>query len=178
MQGGRLTKKSIDDILAEHEAAGRLVRFVPALDVDQSEKRDIWMPPGLHKWCYEKNRKQGANYKANARAFLRRFVIGEHIDNVEYMKSWKWDVFEFRVQLEPDKDNTRIFGAFAKQDVFVAIHQKLRSEFGDKSDPKWDRALERVLKEWRALFHTDPVRARPFSLCVSEKFYDAMGGFQ
>jgi hypothetical protein len=130
----------------------------------------------LHDWCYQADRKASINYKANVRAFLGRFVKGDEIDNDDFMKSWKDDVFEFRVQMEPrhkrHPDNTRIFGAFIKQDIFVAFSPaRLRSSFKDEAD--WDRVIDRVTSRWACLFGATPrVRARPFSNCVSSGFHD------
>ena len=56
------------------------------------------MLPALYEWLYQSYRKRTADFKANIRAFLKRFVVGQEVDNVDYMKSWKDDVFEFRVQ--------------------------------------------------------------------------------
>jgi len=132
------------------------------------------MVPALHAWCYQSDRKKTLNYKANIRAFLKRYIIGLPVDNEDYMKSWRDDVFELRVQLQPKRERTRIFGAFAKPDVFVAFHPpKLRSEFGDVIDPRWDRAIERALNDWDRLFpgHA-PVPARPFANCITSNYID------
>jgi hypothetical protein len=165
-----LTKKSIEVILVEHENAQVLKRFLPLMDPDQSEIRELLMVPSLHQWCYQSDRRQTLNYKANVRAFLGRYVIGRSVNNEDYMKSWRDDVFELRVQLQR-RDNTRIFGAFAKPDVFIAIHQKLRSEFRSQAD--WDRAIERVLHAWATLFPGyRPILSRPFSNYVTSNCID------
>jgi len=166
-----LTKKSIEAILEEHENAQALKRFLPLMDPDQSEIRELLMLPTLHQWCYQSNRRRTLNYKANVRAFLGRYVIGLSVDNEHYMKSWRDDVFELRVQLQIRRENTRLFGAFAKPDVFVAIHQKLRSELRSQVD--WDRAIERVLSEWVTLFPGyRPILSRPFSNCITSNCID------
>ena len=124
-------------MLAEHGNAQVLRRFLPLMDPDQSEIRELLMLPSLHQWCHQSDRRQTLNYKANVRAFLGRYVIGLSVDNENYMKSWRDDIFELRVQLQIGRENTRIFGAFAKPDIFIAIHHKLRSELRSKED--WDR---------------------------------------
>lgn len=131
------------------------------------------MVPGLYLWCYEKDSKKTRDYKANVRAFLAQYVKGRPIDNWDYMKSWKSNVFEFRVQLQPPRENTRIFGAFIRADTFVAIHRKYRSDFGDKSDPKWDKAIDRVVDEIGGLFPGHLlVPCCPFSNCVTSNCSD------
>ncbi|HZT20973.1 MAG TPA: hypothetical protein VFA23_16290 [Dongiaceae bacterium] len=168
-----MTFKTIDAILSEHERATTLVRFLPLMDNDESEVRELFMVRHLHQWCYQKDSKKTLNYKANVRGFLKRYVIGLQVDNVDYMKSWRADVFEFRVQLEPRRENTRMFGAFVAPDKFVAFHQKPRSEFGGIGDPKWDAAIDRVLDEFVNLFPGHrPVPARPFSNCVTSNYFD------
>jgi hypothetical protein len=169
-----LTFKSIDTILAELEAAGTLKRFLPVMDADQKDERELLMQPALHQWLYQSDSKKTRNYKANIRAFLGRFVLGQTVDNRDFMKSWRSNVFELRVQLQPRRETTRIFGAFARQDTFVAIHPpRLRSEFGGKDDPTWDRAIDRTLTAIGIMFpgHA-PVSVRPFSGCVSRNWYD------
>jgi hypothetical protein len=177
-----LTYKSIDTILAELQAAKppALVPFIPILDPDESAKRTLLMTPALHTWCYQKDASRGAQYKQNLRAFLGRFVKGGEIDNEDFMKTWRDDVWEFRVQFEsrrkqkPHLDNTRIFGAFAVCDTFVAFHPaRMRSEFGGKDDSKWDKQIDSVHAKWTALLGTLPrVHSRPFSNCVSFGYYD------
>jgi hypothetical protein len=160
-------------MLAEREAAKTLVRFMPILDPDESEIRELFMVSHLHRWLYQSDRKKTAKYKANIRGFLKRYVIGGNVDNEDYMKTWRADVFEFRVQLQPRREHTRIFGAFVKPDVFVAIHQKLRSYFKNKDDPRWDRAIDRVTSELATLFpgHT-AMRSVPFSNCITSNVFD------
>lgn len=144
------------------------------MDADESEVRELLMVPALHDWVYQGDRSKTVNYKANIRAFLKRYVVGKEVDNENYMKCWRDDIFELRVQIEPGRENTRIFGAFAKPDLFVAFHPpKLRSEFGRKSDRRWDRAIERTIKEFDALFQGHHrVRAEPFSNCITANAFD------
>jgi hypothetical protein len=143
------------------------------MDPDQSDQRDIFMAPALYQWLYQSDRKKTVEFKANVRGFLKRYVIGDFIDNEDYMKSWRDDIFELRVQLQPRRERIRIFGAFAKPDVFVAIHQRPRSAFGGKNDPRWNVAIERVIDEFTALFPQHrPILSRPFSNCVTFNAYD------
>jgi hypothetical protein len=162
-----LPYKSIEAILRALEGA-TLCRFIPLLDPHETERRELWVRTPLHKWLYQGDRKATVHFKPNVRAFLGRFVKGEWVDNRDYMKCWKADVWELRVQLQPTREATRIFGAFVKPDAFLAIHQRPRNKFGGKEDPAWDRAIDRVIQEWDQLFPgLRRVPAKPFSNCVT-----------
>lgn len=160
-------------MLAQHEGLDRLRRFIPLMDPDEAERREMWMPPALHQWLNQGDRRATLSFKPNIRAFLKRFVVGQEIDNQDYMKSWKLDVFELRVQIQPRREATRIFGAFIKPDVFMAVHQRLRSSFGGATDPAWDEAIDRVVDLHERLFPgCRRVPSRPFSSCVTFNGYD------
>jgi hypothetical protein len=169
-----LTYKLFSLSLEQHDKAGTLVRWLPlAFDPDESEKRELFMPPALVTTLNQIHPKQAREYAANIRAFLGRYVKNGPIDNQDYMKSWKEDVFELRVQKQKRKDRLRIFGAFGRPDTFVAFFRRPRSYFGGKSDPKWDEAIYRVVDEWGKMFpKCRRVPARPFSNCVTSNFYD------
>jgi hypothetical protein len=178
-----LTYKTISDRIAyllADTGPGRLVRFIPVRDQDQSYVREILMPPGLHDWCYAKDSRKrvSADFKANVRAFMGRFVKGkEPIDNKDYMKSWKDNIFELRFQLQPKKDRIRMFGAIAKPDTFVAFFQKFRSDFGGKSDPEWDKAIQRAVNDWDKYFPGEPcIASRPFKGCLKTNWFDVYTG--
>ena len=134
------------------------------------------MPPALQITLTQSDPKKALNYNANIRAFLGRYVKGkenEKIDNENYMKSWKEDVFELRVQNQPRKQRIRIFGAFGRPDTFIAFFSKPRSWFGGKEDPRWDEAVYRVVREWDEMFPgCRRVPARPFSNCLTFNFID------
>ena len=122
------------------------------------------MTSALHDWCYQSDRKKTLDFKANIRAFMKRFVIGSHVDNCVFMKNWVDEIWELRVQLQPRRERTRIFGTFAKDDCFIAVHQKLRSEFGGVDDPKWKKATDQAVDRWNTLFPDHhPIPAVPFS---------------
>lgn len=154
-------------MFSEHLIARRLVRFRPVMDPDESEVRELLMLPALHSWLYQSDRKKTLDYKANIRAHLGVFVKGKWIDNCEYMKHLRDDVWEFRVQLQKKKENTRIFGAFADADLFVCTHQKSRGALN------FAAAIQRVKNDWDGLFPgCHRVRSRPFSNCVTNNFDD------
>lgn len=139
-----------------------------SFDQDESEKRDLFMPPALVTTLNQNDPKKAREYTANIRAFLGRYVKGKKIDNKYYMKSWKEDVFELRVQLQRRHEALRIFGAFGGPDKFVAFFRKPRSAFGDRFDPNWDKAVYRTVDEWAAMFPgCRRVPALPFSNCIT-----------
>lgn len=177
-----MTYKSIDSKLAELLAKTQLggPKLVPVLplspDPDASDVRDLLMPPLLLAELSKSDPRKTRDYNANVRAFLLRFVLGKLIDNQYYMKSWRDDVFELRVQLQKRKEALRIFGAFPKADIFVAIISKPRSYFGDRNDPRWDEIINKTIDRWDALlpgYHR--ITARPFSNCVTANAYDVHG---
>jgi hypothetical protein len=171
-----LTFKSIDAIL-DGEVGDNAHRFLPALDPDQAHSREIIMTPALHDWCYEQDSNKSLNYKANLRAFLKRFVIGLPVDNDDYFKNWRRRIFEVRLQLAPPKsDNTRIFGAFMRQDVFVAAHQKPRAWFVGRTE-RWDQAIAEAESKLQAMFPGVALLLPcPFSNCVSHNAIDLSCG--
>jgi hypothetical protein len=179
----QLTYKSITTILDElcDKAQFGGPKLVPVLplepDVDQSDIREMLMPPALLAEISKNDPKKTMDYNANVRAFLLRFVLGVEVDNDTYMKSWRDNVFELRVQLRKKKESLRIFGAFAKPDSFVALVSKPRAYFGDGSDPRWDEIIEKTIASWNTLFPAcHRVVARPFSNCVTANYYDVHQG--
>lgn len=167
---------SIDAILKTLQNQGRIRRFEPVLDPDETDYREMWMTAAIHDWLCQSDRKATRDYKANVRAFLKRFVVNKRlIDNEEYMKNWPNadcpDFFELRVQLQPPRENTRVFGGFVKQDGFIILHRKLRSEL--RSDAAFSKAIKRTAEIWDGLLPgIAMVRSRPFSNCVTGKFFD------
>jgi hypothetical protein len=136
--------------------------------------RELFMPPALRETLQQIHPKMARDYAANIRAFLGRYVKGKTIDNEDYMKSWKEDVFELRVQNQKRNQRLRIFGAFGRPDTFVAFFRKPRKYFGGTDDPKWDEAIYGVIDAWNAMFpgcHRVP--ARPFSGCLTFNCFDA-----
>ena len=178
-----MTYKSIDTILAELTVRGQTggPRLVPVLplsaDIDQSDVREMLMPPVLLAELSKNDPKKTRDFNANVRAFLLRFVLGSEVDNNEYMKCWRDDIFELRVQLRKRQESLRIFGGFARADSFIALLSKPRAYFGDGSDPRWDEIVEKTIDRWEALLpNMKRVPARPFSNCVTANCYDVHGG--
>lgn len=170
-----MTYKSFDDILEERLQGRRpsLARLPLVFDPDESERRELFMPPALVTSLTQNDPKKALHFTANVRAFIGRYVKGDEIDNDAYMKSWKADVFELRVQNQRKNERLRIFGAFGRPDTFISFFSKPRSSFGDKYDPKWDQAIDRVIAEWDEMFPgCRRIPARPFKNCVTFNAYD------
>lgn len=159
-------------MLAEHETAKALCRFMPTLDPDESDLRDLYCVPNLYDWLYQSHPRKALNYAANIRAFLKRFVVGGKIDNRDYMKSGIPDVFWLRVQNQKEGERVRIFGCFAKVDKFVAFFQKPRNWFDDHPE-RWCECADLVVSEWQRYFAPrNMVPSVPFSNCISANAYD------
>lgn len=155
--------------------ARRVIRFVPNFDPDESEKRELFCLPALYSWLYQKDRKKSQDYKVSIRAHLAWFVKGFEVDNIDYMKTWRDDIWELRIQFQNlrRKEATRIFCTFPNPDVLFCTHWKMRSDLGDKDDPLWNVAINKVLTEFEKYFPGDsPVKSRPFSNCVTANYYD------
>jgi hypothetical protein len=146
--GGVLTYKSFNAILQEKlaPATHTLMVFPVIFDPDESDIRELYMPPALVETLAQNDPKKARDYCANIRAFLKRYIIGAEIDNHDYMKSWRDDIFEMRVQNQKKGERVRIFGAFGAPDKFVAFFRRPRNYFGDKYDPNGTGRLSAPLK--------------------------------
>jgi hypothetical protein len=83
-----LTYKLFDSILEQKLQGPKpsLVRVPLAFDPDESELRELFMPPALLKTISQNHPKKAMSYCANIRAFLGRYVKGGVVDNQDYMK--------------------------------------------------------------------------------------------
>lgn len=68
----------------------------------------------------------------------------------------------------------RVFGRFAKRDMFLALGWALRSDLGGPEDPRWNQAINECKAEWRRLLPAyPPLTADPpddFDQYVSKNF--------
>ena len=155
--------------------------FPSGPDPDQSDVREMLMPPILWNELQKNSPRKTLHHNANVRAFLSRFVLGGEVDNLYYMKSWRDDVFELRVQMPKRKEALRIFGGFARPDTFIALTSKPRREFGGMNDPNWDKVIEKTMAMWDAFLPgCRRVSSRPFGNCVTANAYDCfnLGGYR
>jgi hypothetical protein len=113
------------------------------------------MLPGLHRELHAIIRRgKQADRLSAARTHLGRFVLGAKVNNLRYM--WELGgcprgIWEFRVREQIVKDQIRVFGVFAAPNKFLATHMRDRNDLGN-DERKWNHAVERVQKEWEALF--------------------------
>lgn len=162
-----MTFKSIVTILAEAETSGNLVRFVPAFDEDECEKRRLYLSRDMHNRIYNHPAAQ-RDYFANVRAVLKTYVVGDEIeDDEQFFKrltpkgnSDLIDIWEIKITFAPA---ARIFGAFADQDCFVAFTSRLRERC------PFREAMERVHNAWTKLFLGHPrFRCWPLDQCITD----------
>lgn len=145
-----LTFKSIETILAEAEASGTLKRFLPVFDEDECEKRRLYISGDVFSRMYE-HPKTETDYWANVRAELGVYVKGEAIiDDQSFFKCLDpkgdtslVDIWEIRILLSPQ---SRLFGAFAAPDCFIAFTGRLRSKC------PFDVAMRIVRDRWYDVF--------------------------
>jgi hypothetical protein len=150
-----------------------LVRVPIVLDPDESELRELFMPPALLRTILQNDPKRAMSYCADIRAFFGRYIKGGLIDNQDYMKSWKHDVFELRLQNQRRSERIRIFGAFGRPDTFIALFHKPRSYFGGRHDPHWDEQIYRAIEDWEEYFPgCGRGPALPFANCVTFNYVD------
>jgi hypothetical protein len=163
-----LTYRSFPTILAELDTARTLVQFPVSFDPDESDVRDLWMPPKMVEDLLKKDSTRAAEFPQALKGFLKRFIIGKPIDNCQYMKSWKLDIFELRVINMPRGSRWRIFGGFGDLNKFVAFNHKPRSHFGGREDPRWNIEVQKAADRWEDHFPgCHRMRSRPFSNCAT-----------
>lgn len=145
-----MTFKSIETILLEAEASGELIRFLPAFDEDECEKRRLYLSKDMRNRIYNHPAHE-RDYFANVRAVLKSYVVGEEIeDDDEFFKPLAprgnphlTDIWEIKITFAP---TARIFGAFVGPDCFVAFTSRLRKRCPFKE------AMEKVHFAWNKLF--------------------------
>lgn len=145
-----MTFKPIETILAEAEASGALKRFLPAFDEDECEKRRLYISDDVYSRLYA-HPKSETDYWANVRAELGVYVKGEPIpDDETFFKRLDakgrpsfFDIWEIRILLSPQ---SRLFGAFAGPDCFIAFTGRLRNKC------PFDAAMRIVGDRWYDLF--------------------------
>ena len=169
-----MTFKSMRHTLQELESSGRLVRFLPDMDRDESEKRRLLMTPAISQFLKGNYpRKVKIDYYARIRARLGHYVKGFSIeDNDDFFKQLHpygqerlKDFWEIRITFDP---HSRIFGAFAAKDCFVAMRAKFRDDCGKEFSRGFKRAISACESDWNSLFGSLPrFRCFPLPNCIS-----------
>jgi hypothetical protein len=130
------------------------------------------MIPDLHGWLHACGLlKSEADYRADVRAFLGRFVKGAPVQKDEDLKLLRphdRDLWALRFRGEPQ---SRILGGLVYKDCFVGTHWSFRCNLGRKDSKGWLAAEQRAIDVWDGLLPgIRRFRCHPFSNCVSGAF--------
>lgn len=159
-----MTLKSIQDMISTYEAEGRLVRFSPSFDPDESEVRDLLLSEQVARAVEEWS---GAKEGAHVAAHLGRFVKGKRIEVPYHLKPLRDDIFGFRIMFPRTmrQSQLRVLGGFAAADTFIALRWQYRSALGGQ---RYQRLQDEVAEAWRELFQSHGrMSARPLSSCIT-----------
>lgn len=154
--------------LETHVAGEILVRWTHNGKPPQEGGRALYMLPGVYR-DFEERRwpasdgeapRHTAERRAAMRAVLKRFTLGDGILIRRDLKELGSPIdkapgvamrgyWEFRSQGR--REETRLFGFFARPGAFVATAFKGRGEFREGVQLDWDNQREQCLVEWRKL---------------------------
>ncbi len=99
------------------------------------------------------HKKYGLKYQVKVEQALARFINGSKIRSgidIKELKPFGNGVWEIKIIEEPQ---TRIFGAFAEYDVFIAFWMKKRDDVAGKSfNPDFSNFLDSVKNQWALIF--------------------------
>lgn len=144
---------SIIDMLRQHEASERLVKFKPTFDPGETEQRRIFLVKPLAEWIERRTgTRSDIDLLAATRAQLAQFVKGRRVDNENFMKllkPYRNEIWEIRILFKPQ---TRIFGMFALADCFICTNAQGREKLGEGSSDEWSKAEKKAEDTWDALF--------------------------
>lgn len=171
--------------LERHRDAGQIARWTPSptrgtgpncrclymvKDIHDAFQKRPWPETQTHLPNEKKNRRQAM------RAVLERFVVGQRLNLEMDMKelgsltknSSMRGFWEFRSGGQ--REQTRLFGFFARGGAFVATSFKARGSFGGIADPAW--LIERELNAgvWASLFGSKQYLATPWPVATREQF--------
>jgi hypothetical protein len=121
-----LTTESTANIIVKLASEQQLFHFSPRLRGGERERRCLLLSPRIHQWIYTHGR--NAELRAAVRAHFGRFVKGEQIDDLNYMKrvsnratpvdDFSEDVWSIRPLFQPQQ---RFFGTFPLPDHFIIL---------------------------------------------------------
>jgi hypothetical protein len=131
-----LNYMSIDELLKALCEAGKLVRWEPNYDADQTAYREIYLDPSVRDWLHPRPPLPLKELQrcADVRRYLKGFVVGGHFDDVEKLKNLdseppsraacqgRWAI---RIKRVPQ---ARIFGGFPEANIFVGSHVAARDQ--------------------------------------------------
>jgi len=125
----------------------KLVEFIPKMKGRELPERGLFLTPALNKWVLQEPKKNPSmQYHADVYADLKVFVIGEEIDDCNFMKQSRPfidDIWAIRILFRPQ---CRIFGAFLCKDCFIGLHK------AERKNLDYDKHVKRAKDEWQDLF--------------------------
>jgi hypothetical protein len=149
---------SIEELLDELCAAGKLVKWEPRYDADEAAYRRIYVAPVVRDWLHPRGplSTQELYRSTDVRRFLKSFVIGQPFDDEDKLKNLDTEAprkgpcqgrWAIRIKRAPQ---ARIFGGFPEANIFVGSHVIARASIADWQAEKL--ALEAF---WKTLVHEE-----------------------
>ena len=143
----------------EHDPPRALVRYEPKLKGRQRYVRRLSIEARMFDWLHKSTHVRGTmELKEAILAHFRQFVLGETIDDCEYMKrvedrrvppnqKFSHEVWSVRTRFHPQH---RFFGFFALPNWFIVLSKQTRQKLDD--DPlEWHRQIDQASKIWAAM---------------------------
>lgn len=149
---------SIEELLDELCAAGKLVKWEPRYDGDEARYRRIYVAPAVRDWLHPRGPlpHKELQRSTDVRRFLKSFVVGELFDDEEKLKNLDTEAprkspcqgrWAIRIKREPQ---ARIFGGFPEANIFVGSHVIERASIAD-----WQAEKAAFDAFWKTLVHED-----------------------
>lgn len=147
--GIELTSESIETHIARARRSGAIMLFEPTRMPHEGYRRRLWLHPLVGKWVLgEGSGLDDQVHRADVRAFLKGFVIGEDFDDDVLLKPLKpphEHLYSLRISFQPQY---RIVGGFLRPGEFVAAAHRSRNEIGED----WVPVRTKARSVWATLF--------------------------
>lgn len=142
----------------EKDPPRALVRYEPRLKGRQTYVRKLSVESDVFDWLNEPTSVQETiQLKQAVLAHFRQFVLGEVVDDCDYMKrvedrrvlrdqKFTHEVWSMRPRFHPEH---RFFGFFALPDWFVVLNKQTRKKLDE--DGEWHRQLDKATRIWAAM---------------------------
>lgn len=155
-----------------------LIRYQPKLRGGQDYLRQLSIETKMYEWLQKPTHDQETlQFKEGVLAHLRQFVLGEQIDDLDYMKrvedrrvnvdqQFDHEVWSVRPRFQPAH---RFFGFFALPDWLVILNKQTRRKLDDPNE--WHRQIDRATRIWAAMLPgSSPYPAAQFSELVTSNW--------
>jgi hypothetical protein len=148
-------------ILANLESDERraLVRYRPKLKGAQAYVRPLSIEVKIFDWLHKPTSdRDTVNMKEGVLAHFRQFVLGEPIDDCDFMKrvedrrvsnDRKFDHEVWSVRPRFSEPQHRFFGFFALPDWVVVLSKQTRKKLNDPAE--WHRQIDKATRTWDAM---------------------------